>query len=133
MLTTVWTFSGARPPRNSVFLRRLCALLALDERRPRPPITLPGRSAVICELSPPPRPPRPPRPPVAGAPLGPWSVRRPGKLNRAEAEPEDVFGPYTRAQLVRMDRRFTRRVERAFRRGAERRDAARATYRAGHV
>jgi len=35
MLTTVWTFSGARPPRNSVFLRRLCALLALDERRRR--------------------------------------------------------------------------------------------------
>ena len=133
MLTTVWTFSGARPPRNSVFLRRLCALLALDERRPRPPVTLPGRSAVICELSPPPRPPRPPRPPVARAPLGPWSEHRPGKLNRAEAEPEDVFGLYTRAQLLRMDRRFTRRVERAFRRGAERRDAARATYRAGHV
>ena len=132
MLTTVWTFSGARPPRNSVFLRRLCALLALDERRPRPPVTLPGRSGVICELSPPPRSPRPPRPPVTGAPLGPWSVRRPGKFNR-EAAPEDVFGPYTRAQLVRMDRRFTRRVERAFRRGAERRDAARATYRAGHV
>ena len=128
MLTTVWTLSGARP-RNSAFLRRLCALLALDERRPRPPITLPGRSAVICELSPPPR---PPRPPVARAPLGPWSERRPGKFNR-EAAPEDVFGPYTRAQLVRMDRRFTRRVERAFRRGAERRDAARATYRAGHV
>ena len=129
MLTTVWTFSGARPPRNSVFLRRLCALLALDERRPRPPVTLPGRSGVICELSPPPR---PPRPPVARAPLGPWSERRPGKFNR-EAEPEDVFGLYTRAQLLRMDRRFTRRVERAFRRGAERRDAARATYRAGHV
>jgi hypothetical protein len=32
-----------------------------------------------------------------------------------------------------MDRRFTERIERAFRRGAERRDAARATYRDGGV
>jgi len=60
-------------------------------------------------------------------------VRRPTKLYSGEAEPEDVFGLYTRAQLVRMNRRFTKRLERAFRRGAERPDAACATYRAGHV
>jgi hypothetical protein len=126
MLTTAWASSGARSPRNSVFLRRLCALLVRDELRHRPPVTLPGRSAVIRESS-------PPRSPIERALPGPQRAARPNKLYCGDAEPEDVFGLYTRAQLVQMNQRFVQRLERAFRRGAERRDAACATYRAGSV
>ena len=123
MSTTAWASSGIRSPRGSAFLRRLSALLVRDELRHRPPVTLPGRPAGIRESSSP-----PPRPPVQP---GPPRFVPPNKLYRGDAEPEDVFGLYTHAQLVRMNQRFVQRLERAFRCGAERRDAACATYRAG--
>jgi hypothetical protein len=132
MFSTVWTSSGVRSPRDRVLLRRLSGLLVRDELRHRPPVTLPGRPAVVRESSTLPQPSRPPAV-DRGAPHGTRSERRPSKLNSGDAGPEDFFGLYTRAQLVRMDQRFTKRMERAFRRGAEHRDAARATYRAGRL
>jgi len=111
------------PNRPNASGRRIAKLLAYDESRRRPPISLPGRP--IPKAVPP-----KPKPTVLGAwPYGPVHLdRRNGQQNRQEAEPEDVFGPYSREKLLQMNTRFTRSVERPFRSGGENRRAAAATY-----
>jgi hypothetical protein len=107
--------SCIQPNRPNKFLRYLAVRLALDEMRRRPPISLPGRPASTREV-------------VKAAP--PPKVRPPPQLDcasqlcRREAEPEDGCAPYSRAELLKMDRRFRERLERAFALGLESRASA---------
>src|SRR5262249_16841400 len=104
-----------RPNRPTAFLRRLCALLALDEARHRPPISLPGRPCPV----PPPSPP-PPSPPATRG----WTRLDCTSKLYGPAEPGDERRPYSREQLLRMDKRFRKRIERAFASGRELRASA---------
>src|SRR5262245_43569909 len=108
-------YSCIRPNRPTAFLRRLCRLLVLDEARHRPPISLPGR----------PRPVRPPPPPVDRA-RGWTRLDCDTRLYRQDAEPGDERRPYSRERLVQMDKRFSRRLRRAFAAGKELRVSAAA-------
>ena len=112
-------YSCIRPNRPTAFLRRLCRLLVLDEARHRPPISLPGRP---CPVRP------PPLPPVDRA-REKWTRLDCGSKLYGPAEPGDERLPYSREQLVRMDERFSQRLERAFAAGEECRASAGATYR----
>ena len=95
-------------------------MLIFDEQRRRPPISLLGRPAEDRPLKP---------PPATRTRFGPQHLDlRSSRLTAEQPTPEDAFGPYTRAQLLRMDWRFVRRVERAFRNGTETREAAGASY-----
>src|SRR5262249_20973546 len=109
-------YSCIRPNRPTAFLRRLCRLLILDEARHRPPISLPGR----------PRPVQPPPPPVDRA-SGWVRLDCTWKLY-GPAEPGDERLPYSRERLVWMDKRFSRRLKRAFAAGQELRASAGASY-----
>ena len=74
-------------------------------------------------------PPKPKPPPTVRIGFGPQHLNaRSSRLAAEQPTPEDAFGPYTRAQLLRMNWRFVRRVERAFKRGTETRAAASARY-----
>jgi hypothetical protein len=118
--------------------RRLAKLLAVDELRPRPPVTLPGKPDPQLPALPPP-PSSSSSPPLPSpSPSLPRSrthrswlryLNRPEPQRQAaEIEPEDVIaGAWTREQRLQMDAAFVRRVERTFRRGAESRTAAGAT------
>src|SRR5262245_62314679 len=109
-------FSCIRPNRPTAFLRRLCGLLVLDEARHRPPISLPGR-------------PRPVQPPPPPPPVDRGWVRLDcaSKLY-GPAEPGDERRPYSREKLLQMDKRFSRRLKRAFATGQELRASAGANY-----
>ena len=109
-------YSCIRPNRPTAFLRRLCRLLILDEARHRPPISLPGR-------------PRPVSPPPVDRAREKWTRLDCGSKLYGPAEPGDERLPYSREQLVRMDERFSQRLERAFAAGEECRASAGATYR----
>src|SRR5262245_36806184 len=106
--------SALQPNRPSTFLKNLAACLAHDETRIRPPISLPGRPASATAITTPPPPKlRPPPHLECGS-----------TLCRREAEPEDHRLPYSREELLEMDRRFGERLERAFALGLERRTSA---------
>jgi hypothetical protein len=53
------------------------------------------------------------------------------KLMRMPTEPDDRFGPYTPEQLIKMDKKFTARLNRAFAKGRENRMSASASVRPG--
>jgi hypothetical protein len=115
------------PARSPAFLRRLVMLLVRDENRRKPAVSLAGPAR---PTPPPPLP--PPKPPAsllspAGHVQGHPQLKYEGQQARAEAEPSDLRWTYSRDQLLRMDKRFCRRVERAFKRGLESRNAAAAT------
>src|SRR5262249_57291467 len=98
------TVGCLRPNRPTAIGRPLAKLLAHDETRIKPPISLPGRPAITESAKPPPPPKVLPPPQLDGQ----------SALRRREAEPEDHKNAYSREQLLQMDARFTRRVERAF-------------------
>jgi len=112
------------PNRANPYLRKLAALLARDEARKRPPVTLPGQPTVPitrAELKPP--------TPRLHTGWGPQLDHCPrGEVHKMEAEPEDVHGPYRRGQLLYMNRRFIEQMERAFAHGTEKRESACASY-----
>jgi hypothetical protein len=96
-------------------LERLIRMLAGDTNRPRPPISLAGRPTI----------PTPPPPSLAPAPVPVTHPRPLGRTPREKAvEPSsddaDACEPYSREQLVDMDMRFVKRLERAIARGKER-------------
>src|SRR5262249_4681565 len=99
------------PNRPTAFLRRLRLMLILDEARHRPPISLPGRPCPV--------PPPSPSPPVERARGGWIRLDCDNRLCRQDAEPGDERRPYSREQLAQMDRRFSRRLKRAFAAGQE--------------
>jgi hypothetical protein len=109
------------PPRNFAYVKRLrrrptpqiTRLLQADYRRPRAPISLPGRiadgngaTAMRPAASDEKRPrtpgPTPPHPRTDEEPL-----------------PTDGAGPYTHDQLLMMDQRFAARLDRAIASGKE--------------
>jgi len=99
---------------NEAVRRYLVRALSGDAERPRPPITLPGqRPGSVLQPTPPPLP--------APAPIGtrPIHDRPRDPSRRAEPEPGDAVGPYSREQLVQMNNRFRARLLRAFKRGKE--------------
>ena len=61
---------------------------------------------------------------------GPQHLNQRGssRLATTAPSPEDAAGPYSRADLLRMNWRFTQRIERAFRNRTETREAAGASY-----
>src|SRR5262249_25221253 len=109
-------YSCIRPNRPTAFLRRLCRMLILDEARHRPPISLPGR----------PRPVQQQQPPVERARPG-WTKLDCNAKLYGPAEPGDERRPYSREKLLQMDKRFSRRLKRAFAAGLELRASASAT------
>ena len=111
------------PNRTTVIGRRIAALLARDEVRHRPPVSLPGKPASSASS------PKPKPPPAAPTGYGPQHLDlRSSRLTAEQPTPEDAFGPYTRAQLLRMNWRFVERIEQAFRNSTETREAAGASY-----
>lgn len=121
-MSKTYSFGALRPNRSSKILARIVGLLAADAaRRVPPPISLFGR----------PPPPPPPPPAVARVQCDP-SLECNTRLYRGEAEPEDGKGPYSHEQLLRMDARFTQRLERAFASGGENRAAASARFLSHH-
>jgi hypothetical protein len=98
-----------------------------DEMRRRPPVSLAGRfqpgPLVRVEIAPKPKP-----PPVARTTYGPQHLDKRSRLAAEEPTDEDALGPWTLGELLVMDRRFRGRVERAFKRGTETREAASASY-----
>jgi hypothetical protein len=87
-------------------LFKLVRMLSGDDRRPRPPISLPGRSAM----------------PTAPPPASPSAIRQHRLWRWApprEPKDADAREPYSREQLERMDTRFIERLERAIARGQE--------------
>jgi hypothetical protein len=108
-------------------LRRLAARLILDELRHKPPITLPGRSAVATLVE--------SRPPPAAVVRG-WgpNLNCDGQGNRNSVpEPGDLIGPYSHEGLLRMHDRFVARMERAFAGGGESRASAASYQSEKHV
>src|SRR5262245_17966127 len=105
--------SALQPNRPSAFLKHLAACLAHDETRIRPPIALPGRPASAAAVATPPTKLRPPP-----------QLECKSTLCTREAEPEDRRLPYSREELLEMDRRFSERLERAFALGLESRTSA---------
>src|SRR5262249_40321383 len=105
--------SALQPNRPNAFLKHLAACLAHDETRIRPPISLPGRPIMGAAIASPPRKMRPPPQLDCGS-----------TLCKREAEPDDRLLPYSRTELMEMDRRFCDRLERAFALGLERRTSA---------
>ena len=125
----IWFLHGKRNPRQSKARRaahaRLIRMLAHDgqHRRP-PPITLPGQSTSNGSVDPP-----APEPPEQWT--GGWSelhvAPRATAGEHSRPKPNDGNGPYSRGELLSMNRRFIGAVERAFASGTESRAAARAT------
>jgi hypothetical protein len=119
--------------------KRLTQLLANDQHRARPPITLAGNGTPAHSRGAPP----PANPPASSPPPPPASngARRNGHLpphghsgkihqrEASEAQPEDVVGAYRHVELLKMDERFSAALERAFRLGKENRRSAWATWR----
>jgi len=106
--------------------RRIGKLLALDEhnRRP-PPVSLPGRPAKII-------PPKPKPPPPMRIPNGAQHLTLRTSTRHAvteQATDRDARATWPRAKLLRMNWKFSQRVERAFKRGTETRAAATAQFR----
>jgi hypothetical protein len=106
-------------------LRHLIRMLSGDTGRPRPPVTLAGLSANAGAVAqrPPPLAPGPP-------PVWTGTPRRHGgrtALGGTEPTAADGEGPYSYAQLVRMDNKFRARLLQAFKRGKESREAASAS------
>ena len=113
---------------STAFFRRLVRLLAIDERRSRPPITLAGPAPPAP--SPPPLPPKPPAALHTVTGRLRWApYRRDDTLehHRTPFQPGDECWPYSRDQLLRMDLRFSRRLRRALASGKESRAAAEAS------
>jgi hypothetical protein len=110
------------PPYGKAIHRYLTRALQDDrERAAATPVTLAGPQT---NGRAPPPPGTPPTSEVAmsGTPYA-------GRVKVAEPEPGDeLVGNWPREQLERMDQRFCERVERAFERGRESRQAAAATY-----
>ena len=110
-----------QPNRKDPIQRKLAALLARDEARHRPPVTLPGQPTPTPSSSPQPAPPkrRTGQPALTGY--------RPQLFKPRHAEEptdQDALATWTKSQLMRMDYRFSRLLERAFKRGKESRQAA---------
>jgi len=127
----IWFRHGKRNPRQSKARRaahaRLVRMLAHDgqHRRP-PPVTLPGQPASNGPIDPP-----------AAAELpeqwtGGWKelyvAPRATAGEHSRPKPNDGNGPYSRGELLRMNRRFIGAIERAFANREESRAAASATY-----
>jgi hypothetical protein len=114
-----------QPNRSSPFRKRLAAMLVRDEIRKKPPISLPGRSP-----TPEPTTVQKDRPPPTGRiSYGP-QLFTDGTSRLATATPtrEDGFGPWTFSERLRMNYKFTKKLERAFKRGTEMRESASANY-----
>jgi hypothetical protein len=94
-------------------LFKLVRMLSGDDRRPRSPISLPGRMPTAP-------PPAAPPPPVA--PTIRYFRRAPpaGKVINAPSKDSDARDPYSREQLECMNARFHHALERAIARGKER-------------
>jgi hypothetical protein len=91
-------------------------MLTCDERIRRP-VSLPG--AIVSG-------PRVKRePPKTGGHSG---ARRDKYDTVPDAEPGDIFGAYSRVELLKMDARFAQRLERAFARGLEKKESACADF-----
>ena len=111
-----------QPNRATASQRRLAALLARDEA-PSAAGIIAGQTRKLGKLS--------QTETAAGSADGIWSAAsRPAQQppHREQPTPEDAFGPYTRAQLLRMNWRFVERIEQAFRNSTETREAAGASY-----
>ena len=122
-MSTIPGHDCLQPNRATAIQRRLAALLARDEARHRPPVSLPGKPANSASSL------KPKPPPTVRVGFGPQHLDlRSSRLTAEQPTPEDAFGPYTRAQLLRMNWRFVERIERAFRNGTETREAAGASY-----
>jgi len=109
-----------RPNRKNPFRSKLAARLMRDDQRKNPPISLPGRPAIID-------PPKPKPAPAPRATRAQFNYVASRQATHAEAEPHDIIGTWPRVRLLRMNARFVARVERAFRRGKESRTAATAS------
>jgi hypothetical protein len=109
-------------PRSSEVVRRyLARALQSDmERAATTPISLAG-SRTNGRAPPPPEAPPISEVAMSGTPYA-------GRLKVREPEPGDEQAPYSRTELVRMNDEFCTRLERAFERGKESRQAAAATY-----
>jgi hypothetical protein len=122
-------FPGARrtpaAASDQAALRRLIRMLSGDTGRPRPPITLAGprsNGGSTAQQAPPSLPDAPPV--WTGTPRGHGSRTMPGG---AEPTAADGEGPYSHAQLVKMDNKFRARLLQAFKLGKESREAASAS------
>jgi hypothetical protein len=92
-------------------LAKLIRMLVGDSTRPRPPISLPGRTAV------------PTAPAAEALPVKLRSWRRAlpqGKMINSPSRDGDAREPYSRRRLKHMNRSFVKRFERAIARGQER-------------
>jgi hypothetical protein len=98
------------PAEHRAALYRLIRMLCGDDRRPRPPVSLPGRMPAAALA------PTPPTPPVRYFRRAPPA----GKMANAPSTDADGRDPYSRKQLDRMDRRFAQRLELAIARKQER-------------
>jgi hypothetical protein len=94
-------------------LAKLVRMLCGDDRRTRPPVSLPGRSTA---------PPLTAEPLPATAPATVRYFRRAppaGKVINAPSKDSDARDPYSREQLERMNARFHHALGRAIARGKE--------------
>ncbi len=108
--TTEW-FRCIRgtPAEHRAALFRLVRMLCGDDRRPRPPVSLPGRPAAAAA------------PPAQVLPkLRSYRQALPqGKAINSPSRDGDAREPYSRRRLQRMNRSFVERLERAIARGQE--------------
>jgi hypothetical protein len=107
--------------------RHLIRMLSGDSVRPRPPVSLAGLRADdgdAAQQAPTSLPDPPPAPVWTGTPRGHGSRTMPGG---AEPTAADGEGPYSHAQLVKMDNKFRARLLQAFKLGKESREAASAS------
>jgi hypothetical protein len=108
------TFSPSREAVRQYLIRALTG----DAERLRPPVTLAGPQTNGSTPPPTPLPPTPsPPPPVRTQ--GPHVRRQHTHAYRAEFQPGDEQGAYSREQLVQMDDRFRTRLLQAFESGKE--------------
>jgi|SRR6516165_10229125 len=103
--------------------KRLARLIANDEtHRHKPAITLPGRPRPQLPVAPP-----PPRKDNGPLWMAYFNREQPPQRVTEEAQPSDAQGAWSRERYLRMNAAFVRRIEHAFRQGAETRAAASAT------
>jgi len=104
--------------------KRLARLIANDEtHRHKPAITLPGRPRPQLPVLAPP----PPRKDNGPLWVAYFNREQPPQRVTEEAQPSDAQGAWSRERYLRMNAAFVRRIEHAFRQGAETRAAASAT------
>jgi len=87
-MSTIPGHDCLQPNRATAIQRRLAALLARDEARHRPPVSLPGKPANSASSL------KPEPPPTVRVGFGPQHLDlRSSRLTAEQPTPEDAFGP----------------------------------------